>query len=494
MSAQTGYAILSEGLPEECGVFGVYAPGDDVARIAYFGLFALQHRGQESAGIAVADGRTVKVHKRMGLVSQVFDEETLSGMQGHIAIGHTRYSTTGASNLANAQPLLEYHRGMPFALGHNGNLVNALELRRGLERLGFRFDGTSDSEIIAKLVASLDELDFERALMAAVRQLRGAFSLVLMTPTQLFAVRDPYGVRPLVVGKLNGSHWVIASETCALNPVGAVYVRDVEPGELVVVDDKGLHIVRWTDEICPALCLFEFVYLARPDSHLYQHNVHMARRRMGQILAQEHPADADIVIPVPDTGIPAAIGYAEASGIPYAEGFIKNRYIHRTFIQPSQRQRELGVRIKLTPIREVLEGKRVVVVEDSIVRGTTTRAIVAMLREAGAKEIHVRVSSPPYRFPCFYGIDTCARSELIAAQLDEEEIRRYIGADSLGYLSLEGLLKAVGGDADRFCRACFDGKYPIPIPEHLRLSKHLFETDELLPVHAGEQPRRGVNR
>lgn len=483
MTAQNGYALLSEGLPEECGVFGVYAPGDDVARLTYFGLFALQHRGQESAGIAVADGHTLKVHKRMGLVSQVFDEETLSGLQGHIAIGHTRYSTTGASNLANAQPLLEYHRGMPFALGHNGNLVNALELRRDLERLGFRFEGTSDSEIIAKLIASMDELDFERAVLAAAKRLQGAFSLVLLTPTQLLALRDPYGVRPLVIGKLNGSHWVIASETCALNPVGAVYVRDVEPGELVIVDDKGLHIVRWAEEIKPALCLFEFVYLARPDSHLYGRNVHMARRRMGQILAKEHPADADIVIPVPDTGIPAAIGYAEASGIPYAEGFIKNRYIHRTFIQPSQRQRELGVRIKLTPIREVLEGKRVVVVEDSIVRGTTTRAIVAMLREAGAKEIHMRVSSPPYRFPCFYGIDTCARSELIAAQLDVEEIRRYIGADSLGYLSLEGLLKAVGGEAMRFCRACFDGKYPIPIPEHLRLSKHLFETDELLPVH-----------
>jgi amidophosphoribosyltransferase len=453
MMAQNGHALLSEGLPEECGVFGVYAPGDDVARLTYFGLFALQHRGQESAGIAVADGHTLKVHKRMGLVSQVFDEETLSGLQGHIAIGHTRYSTTGASNLANAQPLLEYHRGMPFALGHNGNLVNALELRRDLERLGFRFEGTSDSEIIAKLIASMDELDFERAVLAAAKRLQGAFSLVLLTPTQLLALRDPYGVRPLVIGKLNGSHWVIASETCALNPVGAVYVRDVEPGELVIVDDKGLHIVRWAEEIKPALCLFEFVYLARPDSHLYGRNVHMARRRMGQILAKEHPADADIVIPVPDTGIPAAIGYAEASGIPYAEGFIKNRYIHRTFIQPSQRQRELGVRIKLTPIREVLEGKRVVVVEDSIVRGTTTRAIVAMLREAGAKEIHMRVSSPPYRFPCFYGIDTCARSELIAAQLDVEEIRRYIGADSLGYLSLEGLLQAVGFETTRFCLA-----------------------------------------
>ncbi len=478
------YSLLSEGLPEECGVFGVYAPGDDVARIAYFGLFALQHRGQESAGIAVADGRTVRVHKRMGLVAQVFDEETLSALTGHIAIGHTRYSTTGSSLPANAQPFLEHHRGVPFALAHNGNLVNALELRQELERLGFRFEGTSDSEIIAKLIASHDEVDFERAVMAAMQQLQGAFSLVILSPTLLLAVRDPYGIRPLVIGKLNGSHWVIASETCALNPVGAVYVRDVEPGEMVIVDEKGLHIVRWAETVRPSLCIFEFVYLARPDSHLYGRNVHMIRRRMGQILAREHPADADLVIPVPDTGIPAALGYSEASGIPYAEGFIKNRYIHRTFIQPSQRQRELGVRIKLTPLREILEGKRVVVVEDSIVRGTTTRNIVGMLREAGAKEIHVRISSPPYCFPCFYGIDTAARSELIAAQLDVEEIRRYIGADSLGYLSLEGLIEAVGGDGERFCRACFDGRYPIPIPQHLRLSKHLFEEEvpELLPV------------
>jgi amidophosphoribosyltransferase len=378
---------------------------------------------------------------------------------------------------------MEHHRGVPFALGHNGNLVNALELRQELERLGFRFEGTSDSEIIAKLIASYDELDFERAVMAAMNRLSGAFSLVILSPDKLFAVRDPYGVRPLVIGKLNGSHWVIASETCALNPVGAVYVRDVEPGEMVIVDDKGLHIVRWAEVIKPSLCIFEFVYLARPDSHLYGQNVHMVRRRMGQILAREHPADADIVIPVPDTGTPAALGYSEASGIPYAEGFIKNRYIHRTFIQPSQRQRELGVRIKLTPLREVIEGKRVVVVEDSIVRGTTTRNIVSMLREAGAKEIHVRISSPPYRFPCFYGIDTAARSELIAAQLDVEEIRRYIGADSLGYLSIEGLFEAVGGEAGRFCSACFNGRYPIPIPQHLKLSKHLFEEEvELLHV------------
>ncbi|MCS7265734.1 MAG: amidophosphoribosyltransferase [Armatimonadetes bacterium] len=475
-----GYEFCGESLPEECGVFGVYAPGEDVARIAYFGLFALQHRGQESAGIAVADGRTIKVHKRMGLVAQVFDEENLSSLKGNIAIGHTRYSTTGSSNIANAQPFTEHHRSVPFALGHNGNLVNALELRHQLERLGFKFEGTSDSEIIAKLIASYDELDFERAVMAAMEQLKGAFSLVILSPDKLFAVRDPYGVRPLVIGKLNGSHWVIASETCALNPVGAVYVRDVEPGEMVIVDDKGLHIVKWSEIVKPSLCIFEFVYLARPDSHLYGQNVHMVRRRMGQILAREHPADADIVIPVPDTGIPAALGYSEESGIPYAEGFIKNRYIQRTFIQPSQRQRELGVRIKLTPIREVLDGKRVVVVEDSIVRGTTTRNIVGMLREAGAKEIHVRISSPPYRFPCFYGIDTAARNELIAAQLDVEEIRRYIGADSLGYLSMEGLFEAVGGTPVKFCSACFDGRYPIPIPQHLRVSKHLFEEDQLL--------------
>lgn len=477
--------FIWESPPEECGVFGVYAPGDEVARITYFGLFALQHRGQESAGIAVADGYTIKVHKRMGLVAQVFDEGVLAELKGRIAIGHTRYSTMGSSVPANAQPFLEHHWGIPFAISHNGNLVNAPELRADLERMGYRFEGTSDSEIIAKLIASFDELDFERAIIAAARRLQGAFSVVILTPDRLFALRDPYGIRPLSIGKLEGSHWVIASETCAFNPIGAVPVRDVEPGELVVVDEKGLHITRWA-EPRPSLCLFEFVYLARPDSYLYGQNVHMVRRRMGRILAREHPADADIVIPIPDTGTPAAIGYAEESGIPYAEGFIKNRYIHRTFIQPSQKQRELGVRIKLTPLREVLGGKRVVVVEDSIVRGTTTRAIVQMLREAGVREVHLRISSPPYRFPCFYGIDTASRNELIAAQLDVEAVGRYVGADSLGYLSLRGLLEAVGLASNRFCRACFDGKYPIAIPEHLKVRKHLFEEDveERLPIRA----------
>ncbi|MCS7223838.1 MAG: amidophosphoribosyltransferase, partial [Armatimonadetes bacterium] len=460
---------------EACGVFGVYGPREDVARVTYFGLFALQHRGQESAGIAVGDGQKILAHKRMGLVSQAFDEGILSGLKGHIAIGHTRYSTTGTSSLANAQPILDYHRGIPFALAHNGNLVNSLQLRQDLSSIGYRFEGSSDSELIAKLISSYEELDFERAVMAAAKELHGAFSLTIATPTLLIGLRDPYGIRPLSIGKLNASHWVIASETCAFHPIGAVFVRDVQPGEMVIIDQRGLHIVKWADEVKPSLCLFEFVYFARPDSHLNGVNVHIARRRMGQILAREHPADADIVIPVPDTGIPAAIGYAEESGIPYAEGFIKNRYIHRTFIQPIQRQREMGVRIKLTAIREVLEGKRVVVVEDSIVRGTTTRNIVGMLREAGAKEVHLRISSPPYRFPCFYGIDTASRSELIAAQLDVEEIRRYVGADSLGYLSLDGLIKAVGLPFEGFCRACFDGQYPIPIPENVRLSKDLLE-------------------
>ncbi len=467
---------------EGCGVFGIYGPGEDVARVTYFGLFALQHRGQESAGIAVGNGETIQVHKRMGLVAQAFDETILSSLQGILAIGHTRYSTTGSSSFHNAQPILEYHRGIPFAIAHNGNLVNSLQLRTDLAEMGYRFEGTSDSELIARLISSYGHLDFERAVMEAAKELQGAFSLTIATPTTLIGIRDPYGIRPLSIGKLNTSHWVLASETCAFNPIGAVFVRDVEPGEMVVVDQRGLHIIKWTDDVNPALCLFEFVYFARPDSYLRGVNVHLARRRMGQILAREHPADADIVIPVPDTGIPAAIGYAETSGIPYGEGFIKNRYIHRTFIQPVQRQREMGVRIKLTAIREVLDGKGVVVVEDSIVRGTTTRNIVAMLREAGAKEVHLRISCPPYRFPCFYGIDTASRSELIAAQLDVEEIRRYVGADTLGYLSLEGLVEAVGLPIGQFCRACFDGKYPIPIPENVRLSKDLLEREDLLPI------------
>ncbi|HID07565.1 MAG TPA: amidophosphoribosyltransferase, partial [Armatimonadetes bacterium] len=387
-------------------------------------------------------------------------------------------STTGSSVPENAQPFEARHRGQPFAVGHNGNLVNALELRRELERAGFSFEATTDTEVIAKLISSYEELDFEHAVITALLQLRGAFSLVIMTRDKLIAVRDPWGVRPLALGIINSDHYVVASETCAFNVIGARFVREIQPGEMIVIDERGVRELHYQYHARPAFCIFEFVYLARPDSYIYGRTVHMARRRMGNLLAQEHPADADIVIPVPLSGIPAAIGYAEVSRIPYAEGFVYNRYIQRTFIQPDQRMREMGVRIKITPIREVLAGKRVVVVEDSIVRGTTARNIVGVLREAGAREVHLRISSPPYRFPCFYGIDTPTYQELIAAQTESiDEIREFIGADSLGYLCLSNLLKAVDVPKRYFCTACFDGRYPITIPRHLRITKFMLERD-----------------
>ncbi len=465
-----------EFVPEQCGVFGIYAPGEDVARITFFGLFALQHRGQESAGITVSNGERLLTYKSMGLAAQIFTEDVLAKLKGYIAIGHNRYSTTGASIEANAQPIEGRHRGRQFALAHNGNIVNACELREELESIGLSFETTSDTEVIVRLIESYEELDFESAVVTALSRLRGAFSLIIMTVDKLLAARDPWGVRPLSLGILNGSHYVMASESCAFNIVGARYVRDLQPGELVVVDENGIKELRYRNEPRQAFCIFEFVYLARPDSCILGRTVHMTRRRMGNLLAQEHPADADIVIPVPLSGVPAAIGFAEVSKIPYAEGFVYNRYIQRTFIQPDQRMREMGVRLKITPIRDVLAGKRVVVVEDSIVRGTTIRNIVSVLREVGAREVHLRVGSPPYRFPCFYGIDTPTRQELIAARVkDIEQIKEFVGADSLGYLSLSNLIKAVDLPKRCFCTACFDGRYPIPIPKSLRLTKFLFE-------------------
>lgn len=466
----------SEAPMDHCGIFGVYAPGEDVARITYFGLFALQHRGQESAGITVSNGERLLTYKRMGLVSQIFTEEVLKKLNGYIAIGHNRYSTTGSSIPANAQPIEGKHRNEQFAIGHNGNIVNALELRMELEALGFTFETSCDTEVIARLIESYEELDFELAVMSALSRLRGAFSVVIMTRDKLIAARDPWGVRPISLGMLNSEHYVIASETCAFNVIGAKYVRELQPGEMLIIDEKGLREINYHPKLKQAFCIFEFVYLARPDSYILGRTVHIARRRMGNLLAIEHPANADIVIPVPLSGIPAAIGYAEVSKIPYAEGFVYNRYIQRTFIQPDQRMRELGVRLKITPIRDVLAGKRVVIIEDSIVRGTTIKNIVSVLREVGAKEVHVRVSSPPYRFPCFYGIDTPTRGELIASQLEDvERIREFIGADSLGYLSLGNLIKAVDLPKKCFCTACFDGHYPIPIPKTLKVAKLVFE-------------------
>lgn len=459
---------------EACGVFGIYAPGEDVARLTYFGLFALQHRGQESAGIAVSDRREISVYREMGLVSQVFDEATLSRLRGDLAIGHTRYSTTGSTSLANAQPMVAEWRKGRVALAHNGNLVNAVALRRELEQAGVTFQASSDSEVMLHMIAR--EADrtgsVEDAIAACMPRWQGAYSITVLTEDSVMAARDPYGVRPLCIGRLNGDDILFASETCALSVVGASFVREVEPGELVVANGDGMRARRVMKSPRHALCVFEFIYMARPDSTIDGHLVHEARRRLGAQLAVDQPADADVVMPVPDTGWPASIGYAERSGLPFGEGLIKNRYIPRTFIQPDQRLREMGVKIKLNPLREALAGKRIVLVDDSIVRGTTKRGIVRMVREAGAREVHVRITAPPYRWPCYYGVDTSNRSELIAARARSvEEIREAIGADSLGYQSVQGLLKGLGISRRKLCMACFTGRYPIPIPRDLKLSK-----------------------
>ena len=442
-----------------CGVFGVRAPGRDVARLAYFGLYALQHRGQESAGIAVSEAGRLTALRDLGLVPQVFDERSLSGLRGELAIGHTRYSTTGANAWANAQPLLHHGRVRTVALGHNGNLVNAAALR---EEVGKRLASSSDSEVIAALIAD-DDRPLEEAVAATMERLEGAATVVGLADGKLFAFRDAHGFRPLVLGRL-GDDPVVASETCALDLVGAELERELEAGELVVADDDG---VRVTQALAPAdggaLCIFEFFYLARPDTRLEGVEVHGARVRMGERLAREAPVEADLVLPIPDSGTPAAIGFARATGIPFSEGLIKNRYVGRTFIQPEQGMREQGIRMKFNPLAEV-EGKRLVVVDDSIVRGSTTRQIVAMLFDAGAAEVHVRVSSPPIVSPCFYGIDLASEDEMIAAHATVEEVRAAIGATSLAYLSLEGLQAATRRPESALCRACLTREYPTRVP------------------------------
>lgn len=463
---------MDERIGEACGVFGVYAPGQPVANLTYFGLYALQHRGQESAGIAVSDGETITVVKDMGLVAQVFDERNLAPLDGHVAIGHVRYSTTGTSTWHNAQPVYRSTGDVGFALAHNGNLVNTIELSEGLGMLPGMSEATSDSDIVGEILANhydaelrSDGRDLETALMQALPELRGAFSFVLMDEAHLVGVRDPNGFRPLVLGRLEGG-WVLASETAALDIVGAHFVRDVDPGEMIVIDASGVRSQRFS-EPTPTLCLFEFVYFARPDTQLYGQNVHLARQRMGEELAHQAPAQADMVMPVPESGVPAAQGFARASGIPYGDGLVKNRYVGRTFIQPTQQLRGKGVRLKLNPLVESIRGKRLVVVDDSIVRGTTTRQIITMLREAGATEVHLRISSPPYRWSCFYGMDTGRRSELLAADLSVGEIREYLGADSLSYLEIDRLVTATGAPKTSFCTACLTGQYPVPIGEAL---------------------------
>jgi amidophosphoribosyltransferase len=445
-----------------CGVFGVYAPDRDVARLTYFGLFSLQHRGQESAGIAVSENGRLTALRDLGLVTQVFDEQKLHALQGQVAIGHTRYSTTGSSGWANAQPLVQHGRNRTVALGHNGNLVNADVLRDELRADGATLRGTSDSEVIAALIANADA-PLDEAVAGAMRKLQGAYSVVAISEGTLIAFRDPLGFRPLVLGRVNDD-WVVASETCAFDLVGAEHVRQVERGEIVLVDGDGMRSVQAVEPPTNgALCIFEFFYLARPDTRLDGIEVHGARVRMGERLAQEAPADADLVLPIPDSGTPAAIGFSRALGIPFSEGLIKNRYIGRTFIQPDQELRRLGVRLKFNPLAEVA-GKRVVVVDDSIVRGNTTRAIVQMLFDAGATEVHVRISSPPVIGQCFYGIDLADPQEMIAAGKTVEEVRESIGASSLAYLSHEGLVEATRRPESDLCRACLTRQYPTEVP------------------------------
>lgn len=464
---------MNDGKPKEaCGVVAVYAPSEEVAKTIYYALYALQHRGQESAGIAVSEGDTMVVFKEMGLVAQVFDEYTLKSLTGDIGIGHVRYSTTGSSSWENAQPIHRDSGALEVALGHNGNLVNTMEL---LENLAVRQRAAStDSDLIAEMIVNSGKPTVEEGILETLPHLKGAFTLVMMDHERIFGCRDPHGLRPLVIGGLPSGGYVIASETCALDNIGAAFVREVEPGELVTIDAEGIHSHRFAPAT-PAMCVFEYVYFARPDSVLYGRSVAKTRYQMGQHLWGEAPAQADLVMPVPDSGRGAAAGYAAASGIPYGDGLVRNPYVGRTFIQPTQSIRQQGVRTKLNPMAPMIEGRRLVVVDDSIVRGNVTRQIVRMLRDAGAKELHVRISSPPVQWPCFYGIDTANRDELIAANNSVEEIRQHIEADSLAYLSLEGMVASTEVEPGLFCTACFSSEYPIPVPDDVKVTKNMLE-------------------
>ena len=466
---------------DACGVVGIYAPGEDVARLTYYALYALQHRGQEAAGIAISDGQTIVVYKELGLVAQVFDETVLKSLRGGLAIGHTRYSTTGSTTWENAQPSYKSSPTGQIALAHNGNLVNSVELKASLAAVGgdptptsARLASSSDTDLVAAHIARANTGDTKAAILSILPKLSGAFSFTMMDEGTLFGARDPYGFRPLCIGALAEGQWVLASETCALDLLGARFIRDVEPGELITIDATGLHSDRFA-QVTPAACIFEHVYFARPDSTLMGQNVYATRYRMGQRLAEESPVHAELVMPVPDSGVPAAQGFASASGITYGEGFVKNRYVGRTFIQPTQSMRQQGIRLKLNPLREVIEGRRLIVIDDSIVRGNTTRQIVQMLRSAGAREVHMRISSPPIKWPCFYGIDMPDQDELIGSRLDVESIREHVGADSLAYLSLDGMMAATQVPKDGFCTACFSSNYPIPIPAEQLRNKHVLE-------------------
>ena len=459
---------------EECGVIGVFTPEGEASRLAFFGLFALQHRGQESAGIAAANGENVVVHADMGLVTQIFREPDFYPLVGDMAIGHTRYSTSGSSELCNAQPLLVDGKHGQLAVANNGNIINALQLRDQLQdEWNCTFTSTTDTEVIAQLLAHATGANWEDRVFQCMRQLEGAYSIVVQTKDTMIAARDPLGIRPLCLGKLNGG-WVVASESCALDHIGAEYIRELDAGEVIIVDGNGLHTATWSGGTGrQALCVFELIYFARPDSLMAGQLVHSARQELGAQLAREHPVDADLVIGIPDSSTAAAVGYAQESGIPFSEGLVKNRYVGRTFIEPEQRLRDLGVRQKFNTLVDVIQGKRLVVVDDSIVRGTTTPHVVNLLKKGGAKEVHMRVCAPPIKHPCFMGVDMASREELLAANNTLEDIRTIVGADTLGYLSVEGLLEVVGGTKGGFCDACFTGNYPVPV--QLELSKLALE-------------------
>jgi amidophosphoribosyltransferase len=463
---------LMPGRPrDECGVFAVYGH-EEAAKMAYFGLYALQHRGQESAGIVTSDGVNIFEHKSMGLVPEAFSEEVLNNLDGHIALGHVRYSTTGASLIANAQPFRVQYSGKSFAVAHNGNIVNALQIRSELENSGSIFQTTMDSEVVLHLIAKSFKLGLEQAMVQTMTQIRGAYSMVVMTEDGIIAAKDPNGFRPLCIGRLN-SGYVVASETCALDLVEAEYIREIDPGEIVVINGQGIKSISSGIESRKSQCIFELIYFARPDSEVFGQNVYLFRKRQGELLAKEFPIDADLVMPFPDSGNYAAIGYAQASDIPFEMGVIRNHYVGRTFIQPSQSMRDFGVKVKLNPVKEILRGQRVIIIEDSIIRGTTAQTRVHTLREIGAREIHMLVSCPPHRFPCHYGIDFSTRGELIAARKSVQEICDFVGLDSLGFLNIDYLDQASHIRKEDLCFACFNGKYPVPIDENI--SKYCLE-------------------
>ncbi len=482
-SSSLNIAFTDKKIRDNCGIFGIYASGRKVSEIIFYSLQALQHRGQESAGIAVSDGENILVFKDLGLVSQVFNEQNIAPLQGHLGIGHTRYSTRGKNIWRNSQPLYHMFKDESFALAHNGNLINVGSIRKAQIKKGIKFETTTDSEVIASLIESSDKDNIEDAISEAVSKLKGSYSLVILTKDKIFGIRDPYGFRPLVLGSIDGDY-VIASETCALDIIDAAFIREIDPGEIIVIDRDGPRSQMLLPVDRVSMCIFELIYFARPDSYINNKNMFEARHRMGEELAGESPVKADIVISVPDSGTPAAIGYSAASKTPYAEGFIKNRYIGRIFIQPEQKIREISVRLKLNPLKDIIRGKKLVVVDDSIVRGNTSKKIIKMLYDAGAKEVHMRVSSPPLLYPCYYGIDMATKKEFVASHKSLEDIRKFLKVDSLNYLSMNGLVKAVGQSKDKFCFACFNGDYPVHIPKNLKYDKYSIDKEEKVSSNA----------